>query len=317
MSSRQCLAALALALGCAWSLSPAVALGAGHYTAPAGHETRFSLQGSNGYRVDVWAGDRRFVTIRVGKGGSSAEYRARRSEIGRYGGRARFADLGQVRFRFVPNGRRRRVAPPAWCEGLAATVLEGAVVGRIRFRGEAGYTQVSVDRAQAEVEVWPRWRCRYGGSRRGPRRRAATFDAFQENPPNIDFYVTRFKRRFSSPFRRVLFRVGTGALRGGVQIYRSAVAFADDSTFRVPDPEGAPENVVLEPPPPFSGTGTFHRTSESVFAWDGDLSVSLPGLESLSLTGTSFDTNYCAGKACVSQDSYGEGEPPERFALLR
>jgi len=315
MSSRRCVVALALAFGCLWS-APA-ALGAGHYIVPGGQVTHVELHGSNGYRIDVYANDRGFVTIRVGKGGSSAEYRVRGAEVGRYGGRAHLANLGLVRFRFVPNGRRHRVAPPLWCEGPAAVALEGSVSGRIRFRGEAGYTRVSADRAQAEVEIWPRWRCRYGESGRGPRRWAATFDAFQETPPNIDFSVTRFKRRFSSPSKRVLFRVGTGAVRGRVRIYRSAAAFADESTFRVPDPEGAPENVVLEPPPPFSGTGTLHRTTESVFAWDGDLRVDLPGVDSPSLTGPSFDTSYCAEEACVSQDSYGEGEAPEGLALLR
>jgi hypothetical protein len=46
------------------------------------------------------------------------------------------------------------------------------------------------------------------------------------------------------------------------------------------------------------------------------MSVSIPGAAPLSLTGPTFETNYCAEEACVSQDSYGEGEPSEPFALL-
>jgi hypothetical protein len=144
-------------------------------------------------------------------------------------------------------------------------------------------------------------RCRYleGGSRKW----TATFDAFREVAPNVSFTMRRYAKQLRPNSRRVEFRARTGASRGPVGIFRTVSAVADVSSFVLSDPKAAPENFTLAPPPPFSGTATFQRTPESVFAWDGDLSIQFPGAAPLALAGPEFNTSYCALRSCVSQDS--------------
>ncbi|HEY5710099.1 MAG TPA: hypothetical protein VIS51_11990 [Solirubrobacterales bacterium] len=82
-------------------------------------------------------------------------------------------------------------------------------------------------------------------------------------------------------------------------IYRHITVSAPVSTFR----DAHPEHLTASPPPPFTGTGTLARTPESVFTWEGDLSVQFPGLDPIPLAGPSFEPGYCLRESgCVRQD---------------
>ena len=293
-------------LGCLL-LAPAFAVADQHrYIVDGEHSTHIEMRGSNGYRVHLYTGDRHRVWLEVRKGGVTTEYGVRGSRHGRYGINANFRGLGQVRVRFIPNGRQRRVAPPSWCEGPAGFVLEGRVEGRIQFVGEQGYTSVSVRRARAEVETWPRMRCRVESGGQQTREWAATFNAFGESAPSVLFSIKRYSEGLRPAARQVVYSVYTGSLEQGVSIYRSARVLADNSTFVVPDAESAPENILFRPPPPFSGSASLQRTSESVFRWEGDLSIQFPGVEPFPLTGPRFETRYCAQRGCVTQEASDE-----------
>lgn len=308
MTPRRLAPVVGLFLACV--LPPSAVADRNHYTAEPGYSTHVQLVGSNGYRINVSVGNRHWVTIKVRDDKSLTQYSTRGAKLGRYGASAQFPGLGQIRFRFAANGRRHRVPPPPWCEGPAGRMLEGRIRGRIRFTGEEGYTRVTAHHAKAEVETWPKLRCRYlepNGEERS-RRWAATFSAFRERSPNVSFSAHRFARHLRPLSKRVMFRASTGSLRGPMQILRSVSVTADNSTFVVPDPEAAPENFTLALPPPFSGTAAFQRTPESVFTWEGDLSVEFPGVEPMSLTGPDFNTRYCALRGCINQESTS-GEP--------
>jgi len=275
-----------------------------HYSVDPGYTTHIELRGTNGYRVNLYANDRHWITIKVRKAGVATEYQTRGAPHGKYGAVADFPGFGRVRFHFKANGRHHRFSPPPWCEGPDSLALEGRVLGRIRFDGEEKYTSVSVVRAKAEVETWPRLRCRYlePDVRRRRRQWTATFGAFAETAPSIEFTAKRYSRRLRPVSRQVIFNVFTGARERGIWIFRSARVVGDNSTFVVPDPERSPENVILRPPPPFSGTGIFQRTPESVFTWDGDLSIQFPGIEPLPLAGQRFAIDYCAQLGCVQRE---------------
>jgi|GEM_PF-850092 len=274
-----------------------------HYIASSGHVTEVQLRGSNGYQLQVFADYRHVVTVVARRGGLMTEYSVRGTENGKYGVKARLSGLGSVQFRFVPNGRQHRATAPPWCEGPGGWLLEGVVRGRIRFTGEDGYTQVAVKRAKAEVETWPRRRCRVLEPGRGPRKWTASFEAFREVPPNVLFLVKRYAKRFRPSSRRVVFQMYAGFSRGPVHILRTASAAASVSSLVFLDPKSAPENFTVAPPPPFSGTATFQRTPESVFAWEGDLSVQFPGVAPIALAGPAFHASFCALRGCVSQSS--------------
>lgn len=226
----------------------------------------------------------------------------------RLGGDADPPGLGEVRFRFAPNGLERRIPPPSWCEGPKGRLIDGVVRGRIRFSGEGGYTQVAVNRAKATVEAWPRMRCRYLEPGRSPRKWTAAFEAFREAAPNAGFSFELYPRRLRPRSKQVVFEAHTPTARGRVWILRTVTVAADVSSFVLLDPETAPENFTVTPPPPFSGTATFQRTPESVFTWEGDLSVQFPGAEPLSLAGPGFHTTYCALRGCINQSFSPSGQ---------
>lgn len=284
-------------------LAPSAVADNHHYIASPGYLTKVHLKGSGGYDVGIFTGPRHGVIVRVTNDVFRTDYWVRGVENGRYGVDARFPGLGQVHFRFVPNGHERRVPPPPGCEGPGGLLLDGSVRGRIHFRAEDGYTEVAVDRARATVETWPRMRCRdleFKGTKRS-RKLSTVFMAFREPSPFITFSARRYPGRLLPSSRQVVFQADTYSLGGPVRIFRAVAVEADVSSFVVPEPETAPENIVLAPPPPFSGTATFQRTPESVFAWEGDLSIQFPGTAPLTLTGPTFNTVYCALRRCVNQ----------------
>jgi len=267
------------------------------------------LQGSNGYRVNVSASHRHRVTVTVRKGGLTSEYSVRGAMSGKYGANARLPGLGRVRFRFVPSGREGHIPAPPWCEGPAGRVIFGFVQGRIRFTGEGGYTGVSVQRAKAVVETWPKRRCRYleEGGEGGSKAWMATFHAF-DGGSSVHFAFGRYKKNLRPRSKQVVFEVDASFFRRSVVIFHSVFVAADVSSFVLQDPEAAPENFTVTPPPPFSGTATFQRTPESVFSWEGDLSIQFPGTAPIALAGPSFYTNYCALRGCLNQDA---PDPPD------
>jgi hypothetical protein len=296
--------ALAALLAGVLLLPATAAADSNHYSLDPGHTTHVELQGTNGFRVNLYAYNRDRVTIKVHKAGVVTEYQTRGATRGKYGAVAEFPGFGRVSFQFKANSRHHRFSPPPWCDGPDGVALEGRVLGRIRFDGEERYTSVDVRRAKAEVEIWPRLLCRYSepGARRQRRKWTATFGAYGETAPNIEFLARRYTRRLRPASSQVVFNVFSGAREHGVFVFRSARAVADNSTFAVPDPKKSPENVILRPPPPFSGTGIFQRTPESTFTWEGDLTIRFPGLDPLPLTGERFAIDYCAQLGCVQRE---------------
>jgi hypothetical protein len=285
-------------------VAPVAGADPGHYIEGPGHVTRVQLQGSNGYRVNVSVGDRHGVTVTARKGGLTSEYSARGARAGKYGADARLGGFGRVKFRFVPTGRERPVAPPPWCEGPRGRSIEGVVKGRIRFTGEGGYTKVVVKRAKAEVETWPKMRCRFlEGEEPDSGKLTATFLASRdEATPSVLFTMGRYAKRLRPASKQVVFQAHTGLSRNSVRIFHSVSVAADASSFVLLDPKSAPENFTIAPPPPFSGTATFQRTPESVFTWEGDLNIQFPGMAPMALTGPDFYANYCALRGCVTQE---------------
>jgi hypothetical protein len=296
--------ALAALLAGVLLLPATAAADSNHYTLDPGYVTHVVLRGTGGYRVNLYAGYRGGVEIKVRKAGVVTEYEARGETHGKYGVTAEFPGFGRVGFRFKANGHRHRVSPAPWCEGADGRLLEGRVIGRIRFDGEENYTSVSVERAKAEVETWPRLRCRYlePDARRRRQQWTATFGAFAEPLPSIEFTAKRYSRRLRPTSKQVVFTVYSGSRKHGIFILRSARVVADNSTFAVPDPKKSPENVILRPPPPFSGTGIFQRTPESTYSWEGDLSIQFPGIDPLPLTGERFAIDYCAQLGCAQRE---------------
>lgn len=140
----------------------------------------------------------------------------------------------------------------------------------------------------------------------GPRDWVGRFSAWRFGPgPGASFIATKL-RPGAIEGGRVVFSAATGSSTGPIDIFRRARILAPAAAFRVPEPDTYPEHVIFTPPAPFSGTGTFARTPESTFTWEGGLSIQFPGIDPLPLTGPRFETFYCALRGCATQSSESE-----------
>ncbi len=296
-------AALALAV---LSGSPSSAGADGsRYLLRAGERTRIDLAGTNGYRIHIYANDRRKVTLVARKEGFTTSFTVKGVQVGADRVQARLAGLGSISVRFLQRGPTHR--PPAYsnCDGPRPNLRQGVVRGMIKFTGEREYTQVKAHQAHAEIEEWSQQHCRYGTAGRRRRRRRPT-NELEAFGPEAYFFATKYPPGVLKG-GQVEFFAAISSPRGPVEIARRVTVVAPASTFRVPEPSTYPEHAILTPPAPFTGSGTFSRTSESVFSWEGDLAIQFPGIDSLSLTGANFETSYCARRSCVHQDA--EPEP--------
>ena len=284
-------------------IPPVAAAKASYYPLEAGHATHVHLRGSAGYRIGISANDRRYVTLKASKAGASTEYQVRGRRTEEFGISARLPGRGSVQLRFIPNGREHRFRLYSNCDGPGAVVREGVVKGRIRFTGEGGYTRVRAGQARAEVVRWERQRCRYLEPGKGPRRKKrASLSAFSPGSPLVEFSATRFAAHERPASRQVAFRASVDSTQGRMEISRSISVPAERQSFMTPEPKTAPEQLVLSPPPPFSGTASFLRTPESTFAWEGTLSVLFPGTtRPLHLVGPDFIVQYCALLGCIDR----------------
>lgn len=275
-----------------------------HYVLPAGRMTRIGLAGSNGYRIRIYAHGRQNVDLVVTKEGFSTEYLVRDVHVGADRVQANLPGLGSISVRFLQRGPVHRPPAISGCDGPRPTQRRGVVRGTIKFRGERDYTRVAAHQAPAEIEEWARQRCRYGtpGSRRRRRPSTNEFEAYESEGY---FSATKY-RPGTIEGGRVVFSASTGSRHRSVSISRRVDVVAPASTFQIPEPDTYPEHVILSPPAPFTGTGTFARTPESVFTWEGDLAVQFPGIDPIPLTGEHFNTSYCALRGCIDQEAESE-----------
>jgi len=312
MRGRLGVALLLATAAAASSPSTTLARGPGHYVTPTHRAIRFRVHGSHGYLIGVSEDSRRHFAIRVRRGPATVEYEARAPRLrSKYEVRGKVASLGEFDVHFTPHGRPHHFHRYSFCAGPGPTIQGGTVHGTIRFEGERSYTRVVAHSASAELETMPSQRCHYGeaGHSKHPPRYTGTLEANHETGgPGIHFEALRFAPGSRPLARRVFFGASDYEQLGRIRVIRSVRLATDPSTFRLPGFATAPENAVIEPPAPFTGTATFARTPESTFSWTGDLAVAFPGIEPVALAGPDFRLHYCALRACVDQESKGELE---------
>jgi hypothetical protein len=181
-------------------------------------------------------------------------------------------------------------------------VRKGVVRGAIKFVGEREYTRIKTHEAPAEIEEWKSQRCRIGASS-GPSRPSLEdwISKFWAGALGVEFLVRKYRPGVLEGGGRVLYLAETAEAASeyaSLIIYRRATVVAPVLAFA----DAHPEQMIISPPPPFAGTGTFARTPESVFTWDGDLSIQFPGTDPLSLAGPRVETDYCLRKVgCIRQ----------------
>jgi hypothetical protein len=287
-----------------------------HHRPPPQRWLDFELEGSNGYSIHVDANPERELILRVTKEGKtseerySAEYMALDTLADTDRVKAKLPGLGTISVRFHPRGRVRHPPVPG-CRGPRPALQPGVVRGTIQFTGERGYTQVKAGEADAATQESMSRFCHYEAGFETPSQEreweskfqteswseGALFLARKYQPGVIDGGQVLYWAETAEAFE-------TASGRIPLIVYRSLAVPAPVSTFG----DAHPEHLTVAPPPPFSGTAALVRTPESVFTWEGDLSVQFPGLDPISLTGPSFDALYCIrGSGCLDQQVESPG----------
>lgn len=274
-----------------------LATGAQIAGAEAGSELEFGVKGSHGYSIVV-AAEKATAYLAVSQvlgphARVSTVYIAR-AEVGARRIHATFGGLGTLSVRFRPSGRVRRSRAKKGCRGPDHFVSRfGTFVGGLDFEGEGGYTAAHRRRMKGKI-VSPLFlecngfliaapQTRHHGARISRREGKTTKlrAGWRLGLHAVSFAAT------VDPARGARFFASAEQSEGSLAIYRSAFALASPLTFACDD---ALTLAGVSPPAPFSGSGTFQRSSTGVKEWTGPLSVSFPGAPKVGLTGPQFKT---------------------------
>jgi hypothetical protein len=264
--------------------------------ASADHEEKvngfdfFTLKGSNGYRILVFAffrpgyGESSDVLVIAGRKGRAVSYSAP-AVVTDKKIEADLGALGEIDVTLRLSGKEGVVNPDC-APKHDVTYEKGTYVGTIDFRGEEGYTQVSADRARFSYGPLRNIGCSY----------SATGELFGHGLPGARLRA-RVKTRSGNvvlqanqnrPGRRVRVKAAIGEERGRISVTREVTFTAPADSFRfAPDLRTA----FLDPPAPFSGTGVFRREAKPAGRWTGNLRVDFPGRSGVSLAGDRFLVN--------------------------
>jgi hypothetical protein len=214
--------------------------------------------------------------------------------------------IGRVAVRFEQTSETPVTeVPERGCkaEGKGAT-LRGVFRGTIELHGEGGYTTIERRSAPGKIEVTPKEVCRRPKHDRRP-----PHETLEEL--NIEYLSAGRKESGGS----LTFEAwGTGLKlpggdpatdfsatytheRGRVLVMASTRILGEEKDlFSLTAPDGTPTEATVNPPAPFSGTGTFKLESPTAASWTGDLSVDIPILGTVSLAEPGFWAGACAAR---------------------
>jgi hypothetical protein len=241
----------------------------------------FELDARNGYSIFIGA----FSGLYTGQDGGAGEvgvsvFREGGDGFAVYGAPATVSDafvkadlgpFGRVDLARRPSGRQRTI--PVRCSGGDTYTYEPATLeGIVAFRGEGGYTG---GRA-TQVRLLPLLSsfCGRGSGRgesigsgeTGARIRGISYS----HGRRLSFQVNK-----NHPRGRAMFSAEIRERRQGISIYRSAEGWIPAPSFRF---DHHLRSATLNPPSPFSGSASLHRSPNSVGPrWRGDLAIDFPG----------------------------------------
>lgn len=264
---------------------------------PADVHPQFQLKAEGGYKVAVVGlGESIGVVVERGPGVAASAYVVRGTATrGRL--QASFGRFGMLSMRFKPAVDSRRADPHRGCHGRHRfLVRRGEYVGQFRFRGEGGYVSVNARRAKGAVREVAPWCAGVSSPLRLAERAvqippsahgssehavlgavwhrgisSAEFVAFESKPGKNDYIVE------------------AETSRGRMAILRAAILFGSSGKFSHDD---ALTTARVAPPPPFHGAGTYRAAPDGTKSWQGNLSVAVPGVDRLPLTGPPFEVEF-------------------------
>jgi hypothetical protein len=280
-----CVAVLALAAPASAAIpsGPSLAAKAEFF----GYSAGFTLSGTNGYDVGIFAFSERRdgrgkIFVGVSRGDdryrSGASYMAP-AVVSENFVKADLGPFGRVDLALHPSGEEQKI--DIKCSKRSYPFETGTYEGIVEFEGEQGYTSVSAIRIPFEPPVTSFCGGSSGkGESRGPGEPGARLQALSfAHGRRLSFQVNK-----NHPKRgRVPFSAELQERRGGIRIYRGIEGFAPAVSFSF-DPNLRSASLSL--PSPFSGSATLRRRPNSVApSWTGDLSLDFVGHPDVHLAG--------------------------------
>ena len=250
----------------------------------------FNLEGSNGYRVMVWAGSRKGyrhgeVLVIVSRKRQGVTYFAP-AKVTDTTVEADLGALGEIDVTFQPSGEKG-IAHPVCDRSQRATYEKGSYVGTIDLHGEEGYTRVRAESAPYSLHPFIDFIC--GGYTRsevrGPGLPGARLSARAKFGEGESLELQASQNRSGA---RVEASASTSEHRGRIRIFRE-VSF--DCPAAALDYAPNFRTATLAPPTPFSGAAHYARSAKPGSRWTGSLEVDFPGRSNVSFTGARFDAS--------------------------
>jgi hypothetical protein len=246
----------------------------------------FVLQGSNGYRIDVWAFGRESgegsVVILATRRGRSAGYVAE-ATITETRIDADLGELGHIALEFVPTGGETVTRPV--CDRDEGIVYDkGRYAGEFEFRGEEGFTTARATRIAYSPDRIVDLLCGTysSGELFGPGNPGARLTAHARlGKGRVSLQVNQ-----NRPDGPVRVRAAIIERRDGILIEREVGGTDPGRAFEFGG-RGL-SFAAARPDAPFSGTGTFRRGANPSNRWTGNLEVDFPGRRNVPLTGERF-----------------------------
>lgn len=216
---------------------------------------------------------------------------------------AKLNGLGRIAVSFDQTSEQDlHVITDKGCKAEGETVVrKGFVRGLIRFHGEGGYTTVERQNARAQIIETPNEICS------GPTPKPAPEDGSKtdEVREKMKYLLAGRKLRdgeltftaFSTPapFSDTEYTASYTRKRNGLFISASTSIDGEKiGVYSMTKAEGTPTEAQVNPPAPFTGSGTFKLETPTEASWSGDLSVEVPILGRVSLTAPGSWAGACA-----------------------
>jgi hypothetical protein len=281
----------------------------GYYVSPSFRDAKIQVKASHGYHVVIYA----FLTnveIKVENGDREVTYGVSNGAFRRDRIWARLPGVGWINLRFH---ERKRYRQPLLdnCKGHRELIRVGTFEGRIRIRGESGYTQLDRRRVSGKIESSFKQTCSQRQARASSKDEEVTLiTAAPRGAGTVSFEANRWPPFAGSTpifFSARLFRK-----RAGMVIVNSVDAYSED--LRLMKIDDSPLSALVDPPGLFSGSAEFLQAPDD-FTWLGDLTTDLPGIGPVDLSGPHFEALLCLGRHCRGDEKLKSSVYPFFTAL--
>lgn len=264
----------------------------GYFTSTPLRYADIKIKASHGYHLRITAFGTN-VDVQAENGDREVDYTVLDGSLRKDRISARLPGIGWINLRFEER-KRYRNSPADNCKGPGDLIRVGTFEGRIRIRGEKGYTAYDRPEVKGKIEFSPEQTC----SRRPARASAASEEALliaagPRGQGTLSFEANRWE-----PFAGltpISFRAGLFRQRKRMYISNSVDGFSEDG--KLIEIGEKPLSAAVDPPAPFAGSAEFQQPAED-FTWLGDLTADLPGVGPVELAGPQFEAMLCLGRRC-------------------